>query len=161
MTLYTQTNANLDTAVEAFARLSADEQLALLWFIYEEIGKSVTPAAPDAASAEIANGLFEQVKQKSYDEQLQVMRDLANRSSSLISREYGSLSANTKLAFWYALARGMDEGTIIPMPDNYELSQAAEELLGTILMLEFQQQITVLRNVVLPMGSEPAAGANI
>lgn len=156
-----QINPNLDTTVEAFSRLNVDDQLALLWFIYKEINKSVTPAAPDAASPEIARGLFEQVKQKSDEEQLQIMRDIASGSNTLIAREYGSLSANTKLAFWYDLAQGMDEGTIIPMPDDYQLGGEAQRILGTILGLEFQQQITVLRSIVFAMGADSNSEASL
>ncbi len=42
--------------------LSVDDQLGLLWFVYTEMGKSITPAAPGASGAEIAQGLFEQVR---------------------------------------------------------------------------------------------------
>jgi hypothetical protein len=63
---------------EAFQTLDPDQQLALLWFIYKEIGKSITPAAPGASTAAptIAEGLFKQVAEMSHEEQLQIQRDL-------------------------------------------------------------------------------------
>lgn len=157
MATYTDVNSTVD----AFTKLPADEQLALLWFVYEKMGDSVTPAATAAAAPEIAGGLLEQVKQKSHQEQLQIMRALVTKTSSEITRQYGSLSDNTKLAFWYFLAQGMDEETIIPMPDDYRLTTQGEALLNSISLLEFQQQITVLRDIVSNMGSEPASGAKI
>ncbi len=36
---------------DAFAELETDQKLALLWFIYTEVGKSITPAAPGASTA--------------------------------------------------------------------------------------------------------------
>ena len=161
MVTFAEIEMNLDAAIEQFYRLKTDRQLALLWFIYKEMGDSVTPAAPATAARDVAGGLYEQVKATPQEEQLQIMRDIARKASTRFSREYGALSANTKLAFWYYLAQGMDEGTIIPMPDNYQLSDEAKELFDAIIRLDFQQQITILRNAVVNMGAEPAEGAAV
>lgn len=149
--------------VKAFQSLGVDEQLALFWFVYKAMGSSVTPAAPGAgtASDEIAEGLFNQVKAKSQEEQLQIQRDLVERKSTTIDREYGSLGDTTKLLFWYLLAQGMEHGTIIPMPFDYKLSSEAEDVLNQIKGLEFNQQITFFRDIVGPMGAEAAGGAEI
>lgn len=150
-----------DQGKQALKNLSVDEQLGLLWFVYEAMGKAVTPAAPGASGSEIAQGLFNQVQPLSYEEQLQVMRDIASKANTQLSRMYGSFSPETKLAFWYFLALGMDDGTIVPMPPNYQLSQEANVLLGRIENLDFQQQIDFLRGAVLEMGAEAAPGAGI
>lgn len=148
------TFTSVEPATKSFERLSVDDRLALLWFIYTEMGGAITPAAPGAAASEIVEGLFNQVKELSYDEQLQVMRDLASRTNGTISREYGSLSPDSKLAFWYRLAQGMDDKTIVPMPSDYKMASAAEQLFTTIKGMDFQQQITLLRSSVLNMGTE-------
>lgn len=158
-----QSQSNVDQTVNKFTQFSIDDQLALLWFVYKKMGKGVTPAAPDASTAApaIAEGLFNQVKEKSHEEQLEIMRDIAQGNSTEMSRQYGSLSATTKLEFWYLLAQGMDEGTIIPMPENYQVTEQGNNWLSEIERLEFQQQITLLRSIVSYMGAEPASGANI
>jgi hypothetical protein len=142
--------------VEHFKALSTDQKLALLWCIYQEVGKSITPAAPGAtkASPEIAEGLFQQVLVMSHDEQLQVQRDIIEGRDVLVSREYNALSDTTKLLFWYLLAQGMDRTDIIPMPDEYKLESPAEQCMRQLQALEFSQQITVLREFVSPMGNE-------
>lgn len=150
-----------DQGKQAFQGLGVDEQLALLWFVYTKLGQSITPAAPGASGSEIAQGLFNQVKELSHPEQLQIMRDIASKSNTQFSRQYGSLSPETKLAFWFFLAQGMENGTIIPMPPDYQLSGAGKNLLSQIEGLGFQQQIDFLRGTVLPMGAEPAGGSNI
>lgn len=155
------TISSYDQGKEAFKGLSVDDQLGLLWFVYTKIGSSVTPAAPGAAGSEIAQGLFNQVKELSHEKQLQVQRDIASNADTLISREYGSLSPETKLAFWYFLAQGMENGTIIPVPPDYELPQEGKDLLGRIESMDFQQQIDFLRGAVLPMGAEAKGGAEI
>jgi Orange carotenoid protein, N-terminal len=152
---------NLEKTFDAFGNLSVDDKLALLWFVYTKMGSSITPAAPGAAADEIAEGLYNQVKELSHQEQLEVQRNLFEGKNTLISREYGSLSDNTKLLFWYRLAQGMDDGTIVPMPENYELTGTVEQLLSQIEAMEFQQQITFLRETVSDAGSEPNAGAAI
>lgn len=154
-------NQNVDASDAKFDQLSIDDQLALLWYAYTRIGESITPAAPAAASPEIASGLFQQVLDLNPQDQLEAMRDIANRKDNRISREYGSLSANTKLAFWYRLAQGMENGTIIGMPDDYQMSQQANKLLGAVETMDFEQQITFLRDAAMDMGAEPQPGAAV
>lgn len=143
--------------VKAFQALEIDQQLALFWYIYTEMGESITPAAPGAStvSPTIAEALFNQVKALSHPEQLQLQRDLIARKNSQIAREYGALSDTTKLLFWYMLAQGMDNGTIIPMPSDYKLSAQAESLFNKIKGLDFGEQITLFRDIVAPMGVDP------
>ncbi|MEH2421724.1 MAG: orange carotenoid protein N-terminal domain-containing protein [Nostoc sp.] len=159
----TQTNdPTIREHLQAWQNLSVDQQLALFWFIYKEMGGSITPAAPGAStvSPEIAEGLFNQVKELSHEQQLQVQRDLINKVDTEISREYGSLGDTTKLLFWYRLSQGMDDGTIIPVPSDYELPSESKPLFGKIQLLEFEQQITLFRDYVSPLGAE-AAGTGI
>jgi Orange carotenoid protein, N-terminal len=153
---YTTSNST-SNLVSSFQALDVDQQLALFYFVYREMGESVTPAAPGAStvSTDIAAGLFNQVKELSREEQLQVQRDLIQHKNTLICREYGALSDTTKLLFWYYLAQGMDEGTVIPMPAEYQLSGEAESLLNQIKAMPFEQQITFFRDIVSPMGVDP------
>jgi hypothetical protein len=153
---YTTSNTATEL-VSSFQSLDSDQQLALFYFIYKEMGNSITPAAPQAStvSPEIAEGLFNQVKEMSQQDQLQLQRDLIANKNTLIAREYGALSDTTKLLFWYRLSQGMDDGTIVPMPSDYQLSGTAQNLLNKIKGLEFEQQITLFRNIVAPMGVDP------
>jgi hypothetical protein len=154
---------NLTPLRESFQRLDVDDQLALFWFVYTEMGESITPAAPGAStvSPAIAEGLFNQVKEMSHEEQLQVQRDLIAHADTQIAREYGSMGDTTKLLFWYLLAQGMESATIVPMPPDYKLPANAEDLLNQIKGLDFNQQITLFRDIVSPMGAEAKAGSEI
>ncbi|MBD0336947.1 MAG: Orange carotenoid protein, partial [Cyanobacteria bacterium Co-bin13] len=51
--------------------------------------------------------------------------------------------------------------TIIPMPDDYEMSDEGQDLLAALESMELEQQIRVLRDAVAAMGAEPAAGSAI
>lgn len=142
----------------AIAGLSVDDQLTLLWELYTEMGRSVTPAAPGAARLQLAEGLLADIKALSFHEQLQAMRDIAAKCNTPISRSYGVLGVNTKLAFWYCLSEWMDNGSVVPMPQGYKLSEAARKIFDVfVLKLDFSQQITVMRNAVAKMGVDPLA----
>lgn len=140
-----------------YKSLNTDDKLAVLWFAYTEMGRSITPAAPGAARLQFAEGLLNQIKAMSHTEQLETMRDLVKKVSNPITRSYGVLSVNTKLAFWYQLAEMMKEGTVVPVPANYKMTREANIVLTALQRLDFSQQITVLRNAVVDMGVDPLA----
>ncbi|MBF2026160.1 MAG: Orange carotenoid protein [Oscillatoriales cyanobacterium C42_A2020_001] len=154
---YTQSNT-ANELLQAFQGLETDQQLALFWYIYKEMGDSITPAAPGAStvSPDIAEGLLNQVLEMSHEEQLQLQRDLIERKNSLIAREYGAMSDTTKLLFWYRLAQEMETNRVVPFPANYDLSEQAQQVFQQIKQLDFGQQITVFRDYVAPMGVDPS-----
>ena len=144
-------------AIAAFQSLTTDDKLGLLWKLYENMGRAITPAAPGAARMQFAEGLLNQVKAMPPQDQLQFMRDLADQKNTPETRAYGVLSNNTKLAFWFQLAELMRTGEVIPVPSFYRLSGPALDVFGQLSKLEFNQQITVLRQAVVNMGVDPLA----
>ena len=138
--------------IARFSQLRAEDQLALIWFSYLEMGKTVTVAAPGAANMQFAEGTLNQIRQMSFQEQSQVMCDLTNRADTPICRTYATWSPNIKLGFWYKLGEWMEQGIVAPIPKGYQLSANASAILQTIKGLEAGQQITVLRNSVVDMG---------
>jgi hypothetical protein len=141
--------------IARFNQLNAEDQLALIWFAYLEMGKTVTIAAPGAANMVFAENTLAEIKQMTPLQQTQVMCDLANRTDTPISKTYASWSTNIKLGFWYKLGQWMEEGLVAPIPEKYQLSANANAVLNTIKGLESGQQITVLRNCVVDMGYDP------
>ena len=137
--------------VETINRLGTDEKLALLYFIYEKMGDSITPAAPAAAEPELAPVLLNDFYNLSDDEQLNIMRAIVNRSDTPYSRAYGALTANNQLVVWYAWAIGMGD-KIVDIPEGYEATEAVNGVLVQIEGLDFEQQISVLRDVANNMG---------
>jgi hypothetical protein len=141
--------------IARFNQLSAEDQLALIWYAYLEMGKTITIAAPGAARMQFAEPTLNQIRQLSFQDQSQVMCDLANRVDTPISRTYSIWSPNIKLGFWYRLGEWMEQGTVAPIPQGYQLSANAAAILNAIKGLEGGQQITVLRNAVVDMGFDP------
>ena len=139
-----------------FALLNAEDQLALIWFAYLEMGKTITIAAPGAARMKLAEPVLNRIKAMTFAEQSQVMVDLANRSDTDISRTYAIWSVNIKLGFWYRLGEWMEEGLVAPIPEGYQLSANASSVLSSLKGIDAGQQITVLRNFVVDMGFDPS-----
>ncbi len=138
--------------IARFNQLSAEDQLALIWFAYLEMGNAITIAAPGAASMQFAEPTLAEIKAMPFQQQSQVMCDLANRADTPVCRTYASWSPNIKLGFWYRLGQWMEEGSVAPIPEGYKLSANASSVLQAIRNLDSGQQITVLRNSVVDMG---------
>jgi hypothetical protein len=147
--------------IARFSQLNAEDQLALIWFAYLEMGKTITVAAPGAASMVLAENTLNQIREMSFREQSQVMCDLANRADTPICRTYASWSANIKLGFWYQLGEWMEQGTVAPIPEGYTLSANAAAVLQAIRSIDPGQQITVLRNAVVGMGYESGSSVQV
>jgi hypothetical protein len=141
-----------------FRLLSAEDQLALIWYAYLEMGTTITVAAPGAARMQFAEPVLNQIKAMNFADQSQVMCDLANRSDTPICRTYAVWSVNIKLGFWYQLGEWMAAGVVAPIPDGYQLSANAAAVLSSVKGVEQGQQITLLRNFVVDMGFDPAKG---
>jgi Orange carotenoid protein, N-terminal/Nuclear transport factor 2 (NTF2) domain len=138
--------------LEQFKQLKAEDQLALIWFAFTEMGKTITIAAPGAANMMFAQGLLDQIKQMSAGEQTQVMCDLVNHTDTPICRAYSFFTINLKLGFWNQLGEWMEQGLVAPIPKNYPLSPKASTVLKAIKNADPGQQITILRNTVVDMG---------
>ena len=143
-----------------FNQLSAEDQLAWIWFAYLEMGKTITVAAPGAANMQFAEPTLNQIKAMGFQEQSQVMCDLANRADTPICRTYATWTPNIKLGFWYKLGELMEQGVVAPIPEGYKLSANASAVLAALQALDSGQQITVLRNTVVAMGFDPAKMSN-
>ena len=71
---------------EAFYKLSVEDQLALLWYAYTEMGVSITAAAPGVASMALVEGVLNDIKLMSPAEQSKTMFDLASNADTSIGR---------------------------------------------------------------------------
>jgi hypothetical protein len=137
--------------LEAFEALGTDDKLALFYYVYEKMGESITPAAPTAANPEMAPRLLGEFYEMSDDEQLAVMREIVNREDTELSRAYGALTENNQLAVWYAWAIGMGD-TVVDLPEGYEATKAINDALSQIEGLDFEGQISMLREFAGKMG---------
>jgi hypothetical protein len=152
-------SADVVPAITArFRLLNAEDQLALIWFAYLEMGQTITIAAPGAARMQFAEPVLNEIKAMAFPQQSQVMCDLANRADTTIGRTYASWSVNIKLGFWYQLGQWMAAGFVAPIPKGYQLSANAAAVLSSLKGVDQGQQITLLRNFVTDMGFDPAKG---
>jgi Orange carotenoid protein, N-terminal/Nuclear transport factor 2 (NTF2) domain len=138
-----------------FNQLGVEDKLALIWFTYLEMGKTLSIATPDPVNMQFASSTLSQIKLMSFSEQSQLMHDLASRTDRPICRIYATWSVNIKLGFWYQLGKWMEEGIVTPIPQGYQLSANALAVLQAIRIVDPGQQITILRNSVVDMGFDP------
>jgi Orange carotenoid protein, N-terminal len=132
-------------------RIDTDGKLALLYYIYKELGNSITPAAPNAADLNLTSSLIEEFFNLSDDEQLEIMRDIVNCKDTEYSHAYGGLSPNNQLLVWYAWAQEMGK-SVVDIPDNYKAAEGVNQALSQIKKLEFEEQISLLREIATNMG---------
>ncbi|WP_353292604.1 orange carotenoid protein N-terminal domain-containing protein [Synechococcus sp. M16CYN] len=151
----TQTADAVPAITARFKLLSAEDQLALIWFAYLEMGQTITVAAPGAARMALARPTLDEILEMSFDEQTKVMCDLASKINSPIATRYAFWSINVKLGFWYELGELMRASKVAPIPPGYKLSANASSVLEAVKKVEQGQQISLLRNFVADMGFDP------
>jgi hypothetical protein len=145
------TQADTDALFQRYDNLEADDKLALFYYVYEAIGGSITPAAPGAADTELAAPLVADLFELSETDQLEAMRAVVRGDNTPVSRRYGGLSANNQLLVWYGWAKAMGN-RIVGMPSDYDTVGPVKGVLADIKQLEFQAQISLLREAVTQMG---------
>ena len=118
-----------------FKLLCPEDQLALIWFAYLEMGQTITVAAPGAARMELARPTLDEILAMSFDEQTKVMCDLAAKINSPVSVRYAYWSVNVKLCFWYELGEFMRQGKVAPIPQGNRLSANANSVLEIVKKL--------------------------
>ncbi|MBD1920170.1 orange carotenoid protein [Microcoleus sp. FACHB-831] len=137
--------------VNAFEALNTDDKLAWFYYVYEKMGDSITPAAPNAADPELTPKLLGDYYELDDQRQLAIMREIVNREDTEYSRAYGALKENNQLMVWYAWARGMGD-TVVGMPADYQASKPINDLMSLIEGLDFQGQMSMFRTIVSKMG---------
>ena len=145
-----------------FHSLGMDEQLAVLWYVYRDFVKdNITPEAErPGENLSKATELVEQVKQMSDSDQLQLQHDLLIGKERAEFPTYKEYSSNQKLFFWYSLAAEMEQGNAVQVPDDYRLSPDAQQLLESVMELEFAEKLVFIKNVVA-LGAAQTTEANV
>jgi len=148
---YTTDNPTINRPLEAFQKFDADTKLALLLYGWLDIKNELKPA-PTYGVDTLAQALVDQVQNLSKDEQLQAQRDVVNGIDNQVSRAYGALSTSVKLDFWLKLAEGMENGSIINLPDDYQLPENTKGFVDQIKQLNLEDRVTFTRSAVSKMG---------
>jgi Orange carotenoid protein, N-terminal len=138
---------NTQQALDAFQGFDIDTQLALLWYGYLDIKDELQPAPPHSTEV-VGNAVFDQIHALPPQEQLQAQRDLLQGTDTDISHAYSALNPNARLEVWLLLAQGMENGTIIQVPSDYELPSQTDEFVAMIEKLNLEQRISFMLNVV-------------
>ena len=147
------TNDTTRQSLEEFRRFDGDTQLGLLWYGYLDIKDQLSPNTQPSVQ-NTAEALFHQIQALPQQEQLQAQREIAECADTEISRAYSALSSSGKLDVWLLLAQGMEQGTIIQVPDDYELPAETKSFKEKITSLDFEDRINFMRSTVIEMGAQ-------
>lgn len=145
-----KTKTFAEEKVYHFHSLEIEEQLAILWYIYQDLIKDNITPEPERPNEQLekSEGLIEKVLDMSFEEQLQLQKDLIIGKDREELQAYRDYSSNQKLFFWYRLAQEMEKATVVQVPDDYRLSPDAQQLLDSIERASFANQLVFLRDVV-------------
>lgn len=132
-----------------FKSLNDDDKLAALWYIYRGLGENAIENPDDNKEMDSSLELYDKVKAKSEEEQLQFMRNILSGTSNDLTSAYGELTSTTKIALWYRLGQGMAENAVVNVPSDYSLSDEAKELVGKLNDNSFEQSYIFLRDVLI------------
>ncbi|MDZ8240163.1 MAG: orange carotenoid protein N-terminal domain-containing protein [Nostoc sp. ChiQUE01a] len=133
-------------ALEIFRRFDVDTQLGILWFGYLDIKNQLQPAPPESVEVP-GKAVFDQIQALPQQEQLQAQRDLLTGAND-IGRGYKELIPNSRLVVWLLLSKGIENGTIIGVPEDYQLPSETDEFTAQIKQLDFEQRISFLLSAV-------------
>ena len=142
--------------------LEIDEQLAILWYVYRDIVKDNITPEPERPDENLdkSEGLIEKVKQMSPEDQLQVQRDLIIGKDTEQFQTYKDYSSNQKLFFWYRLTEEMERGNAVRVPDDFQLSPDAQQLLDSVKEIGFSNQLVFIKDAV-GLGAAQATEENV
>lgn len=141
-------------ALDSFQQFDADTQLGLLWFGYLDIKEQLSPGTQPSVEA-TAQALYDEISELSPEDQLQAQRDIVNCSDLPISQGYSALSSSGKLFLWLLLGQGMESGSVIQVPEDYQPPTETKGFVDMVTDLEFEQRINFTRSAVVAMGAKP------
>jgi hypothetical protein len=168
----TSTNFNpVQQSVSRFQQLHIDDRLAVMGLVYSETANQLPADMIDALPTQKPAELVAQIQQISPEEQLYALRDLlpatkndqdeimldphptkatlelAQGGTTIPTGEYGAISKEEKLAFWSLLAERLGT-TIIDIPHDYILSDAATEVFNAIKLLNTNDLVSFLKQAL-------------
>jgi hypothetical protein len=143
------TDNTTQQALEKFSRFDADTKLALVWHGYLDIKDQLQPGTGNEINEAPALAVFHQIQALPQEEQLQAQCDIINGADSPITRAYRALHSSGRLHVWLLLGQGMEDGSVIPVPPDYQLPEQTQEFANQIKQLDFEERINFMRSAVV------------
>ncbi|WP_373542414.1 orange carotenoid protein N-terminal domain-containing protein [Chamaesiphon sp.] len=140
-------DADTQQALDTFQGFDLDTQLALLWYGYLDLKEQLQPAPPQSVEV-LGNAVFDHIQALEPQAQLQTQRDLLQGTATDVSEAYNALSPNAQLEVWLLLAQGMENGSIIQLPADYQLPAQTDEFVAKIAKLSLEQRINFMLKIV-------------
>lgn len=142
-------------ALELFFSYDTDTQLALLWYGYQDIKDELNPDPPSSSDTP-SQSFYHRIQELPQEQQLQIQRELLSGGNSEFSQEYTAMSSSGRMEVWLLLGQGMEDGSIIGFPSDYQLPQQTEEFTNAIAGNDLEKRIDFMRSAVMEMGAKAA-----
>jgi Orange carotenoid protein, N-terminal len=148
----TSTNVSfIDEAALKFEKLDADTKLGVLALLYDQLVDEIPVGAVDFDSVpQEATNLLTNLQQIPQSEQLEAMRGLLeseNHNTDISVQDHSSLDSDSKLIFWFQLAKNLGK-SIIGVPSDYIPSEEVTEILDLLESTNIDNFVAFLKRVL-------------
>ncbi|NJL44914.1 MAG: hypothetical protein HC922_02490 [Leptolyngbyaceae cyanobacterium SM2_3_12] len=137
-----------DQAVAAFQAADVDEQLAMLWQIYNTLGQAFAASSPVALFSQAVQQLLSQFNQVDRQDQLEILRDILLGADTRFAKAYGALNINMKLAFWQRLTRQISLKRLSPSFKDRIQPRETVALMARVNTMGLNERLHFLRQVI-------------
>ncbi len=166
--------SNVQTVILKYRALSADDKLTLLAQLYGEVAQEIAPTVSQTnVTDEAATNLVKQIQQLSSERQVDALRGLVEGkqsdgetvldehptkalgelftggedSSSFSSKEYDSLTTDSRLFFWFQLAQNLGK-SVVGIPADHMPNERVSEILDLVGTPSVEDLVSLLKKAL-------------
>ncbi|NEQ31666.1 MAG: hypothetical protein F6K04_11780 [Leptolyngbya sp. SIO4C5] len=148
--------SQMKNLTQQFKQLSVDDQLFLLWQIFQQMEKQEEVETSEQMTPQTAQLFLQEFLQIDKTSRLAIMQDIVAGADTRFGRGYNSLDRNMQLAFWYELAQAAEQRAAVTPPSEYSLTDEAKTLWQSLQALSPKEKADFAQTVISSMGSDVA-----
>ncbi|RUT00404.1 hypothetical protein DSM106972_075320 [Dulcicalothrix desertica PCC 7102] len=165
---------NVQTVILKYRALSADDKLTVLAQLYGEVAAEIAPTISQSnVTDDAASNLVKQIQQMASEQQVDALRGLVEgkqsdgetvldehptkalgelftggeKSTSFSTKEYDSLSTDSRLFFWFQIAQNLGK-SVVGIPDDHMPNERVSEVLDLIGTPEVEDLVSLLKKAL-------------
>lgn len=162
------------TVVLKYRALDANDKLTLLAQLYGEVAAEIAPTVSQSnVTDDAATNLVQQIQQMSSEQQVDALRGLVEgkqsdgetvldanpskalgelftggeKSTSFSTKEYDSLSTDSRLFFWFQLAQNLGK-SVVGIPADHMPNERVSEVLDLIGTPKVEDLVSLLKKAL-------------
>jgi len=139
--------SNLDSTVARFHRASADVQLVILHCLAKKLHQASTKTTPSAYFSQKVQAVIKQLQQLPRPERHHALEEILTGVPTRLTEAYEELDTNMRMAFWYRLANGRRDESLLPGSSLQSTSDPGD-LLAELESRDSNELVSFLRDAV-------------